>query len=449
MAKARSKGEVTAAGSTRSEFRKSNGAIGLRVVDGKLTLLNRKVFNVLMYHAQLAREPGIGAPIDTPASKKYFWVPLSELARDARYDSKDMQFLRKQLTDMQNIKLMMETDQQWTSERLIASVTFANPKGLHSQSGQVWVGFAFPPEVHENVMKPQTYTKLSILYQGVLRSGSALALYEICRRYATNPTKVTSIEPYEYWYGALTGNPVPDGVDLPPYKYFKRDTIKPAIAEINALTDIEIELVEHKNGRRVERLQFRIAFAQQPQLELPAAPLIDVELMQRVISLGFTPNDAADLVAEHGEAKIHAALSFVQQRVEAKNSSPLESPAAYFRWSLTSASAAAMEVHEKKVKPPKKRAEPDVMEMYMAARGKRALELFKEMDEDERVAVYERFKEQASGKVAPLVKVLDHGVSRTLLSMWYANDLWGAPNALDIAQFVQQVGFMPPQAARP
>ena len=34
------------------EFNKSNEAIGLRVVEGSLTLLNRKVFNVLVHHAQ-------------------------------------------------------------------------------------------------------------------------------------------------------------------------------------------------------------------------------------------------------------------------------------------------------------------------------------------------------------------------------------------------------------
>lgn len=120
---------------------------------------------------------------------------------------------------------------------------------LKKHGGQVWFGFAFPPEVHELVMAPGTYTRLNIIYQGLLRSGTALALYEICRRYATNPSKRTHIETYEHWYGALTGNAVSKD-DPPPYKYFKRDVIKPAVAQINALTDINVELIEHKNGRK-------------------------------------------------------------------------------------------------------------------------------------------------------------------------------------------------------
>lgn len=126
------------------EFRKTNEAIGLRVVEGSLTLLSRKIFNVMIYHAQEMKLPGLNAPIDTPAAKKYFWIPLIELARDAAYDSKDTRNLKDLLEKMQNIKLLMENERQWTSERLVSSVTLVNPEGLNGNSGQVWFGYAFP-----------------------------------------------------------------------------------------------------------------------------------------------------------------------------------------------------------------------------------------------------------------------------------------------------------------
>ena len=61
------------------EIRKSNEAIGLRVVSGRLTLLNRKVFNVLMYHAQRIRKLGQDAPIDTPAAQNISGCPCRYL----------------------------------------------------------------------------------------------------------------------------------------------------------------------------------------------------------------------------------------------------------------------------------------------------------------------------------------------------------------------------------
>jgi hypothetical protein len=424
--------------SSQLEFRKSNEAIGLRVVEGRLTLLNRKVFNVLVYHAQQIRMLGERAPVDTASAKKYFWVPLSELARDARYDSRDMQFLREQIEEMQDIKLRLETDRQWTSERLIASVTFVNPKGLRSKTGQVWVGFAFPPEVHENVMRPGTFTKLSIYYQGLLRSGPSLALYEICRRYATNPSKVTSVDTYEHWYGVLTGNPVPQNADdLPAYKYFKRDVLNKAIAEVNALTDIVVELIEHKYGRRVVQLQFKVDLAKQPQLEFPTPPIIDVTLLEKLMGLGLSQNEAADVLAQYPDTKVSQALAVVDARAAAKNSTPIESKAAYFRWAL-----------KKDVKPPEKATPrlagagtpdgPSLLERFRTARAKIALDVFKELEDTERDEVYEQFIAQSKMKPVPMNKALDHGVTRTALGLWYAQNLWGEPNIEDLSYFADK-----------
>ena len=426
------------------EFRKPNQAIGLRVIEGKLSLLTRKVFNVMMYHAQELKTPGVNAPIDTPAAKKYFWIPLSDLARDAAYDSKDTEYLKQKLEELQDIKLLMENDRQWTSERLVASISLVNPSGLKKHSGQVWLGFAFPPEVHELVMTPGTYTRFSIFYQGLLRSGSSLALYEICRRYATNPSKRTLIESFEHWYGALTGNPV-SGESLPPYKYFKRDVIRPAIAEINMLTDIHVELIEHKKGRRVESLQFKVEQAKQPQLAFPAPPVIDVALLGRIEKFGFKQQDAADFVAQHGDDKIRASVAFVEARLGHKSSPRLDSPAAYFRWTLKAGSAAAQDLqleHEAvKLTSSKNIEAPTLIEKFLSARAQEALAVYKELEDQERKAIFGRFKEQNANKLPKLDRGIKNPMVRAVLSRWYANELWSEPTAQALANFVEQFGL--------
>lgn len=425
------------------EFRKTNEAIGLRVVEGNLSLLSRKVFNVMMYHAQEMKVPGLNAPINTAAAKKYFWIPLSDLARDAAYDSKDVQYLKKQLEEMQNIKLLMENERQWTSERLVSSVTLVNPAGLNKHGGQVWFGFAFPPEVHEQVMAPSTYTRLSIVYQSSLKSGSALALYEICRRYATNPSKVTFIQTYEHWYGVITGNSI--SASTPPvYKYFKRDTLKPAIAEINALTDINIELIEHKNGRRVEKLQFRVEQTKQAQLEFPAPPIIDMELMTRVMKFGFSQADASDLVAQHSDDVLRTAITRVEARAESKGMTPLETPAGYFRWALQE--LARNPTPMPALAAPKagslsgKASGRNVMERFLAARAVEALGVYKELDDVERKTLFESFKAHHATKSLKLDKGLDSAAVRGIFAPWYAKELWGEPTAQALAQFIEEFG---------
>jgi hypothetical protein len=433
------------------EFRKTNEAIGLRVMEGRLSLLTRKVFNVMMYHAQELRVPGHNAPIDTPAAKKYFWIPLADLAREAAYDSKDTDYLKQQLDELQNIKLLMETERQWTSERLVASVTLVNPQGLKKHSGQIWFGYAFPPEVHELVMAPGTYTRFSIFYQGLLRSGSALALYEVCRRYATNPSKVTVSETYEHWFGVLTGNPIVRNAEPAPYKYFKRDVLKPAIAEINGLTDITIELIEHKNGRRIERLQFRVEQNKQPQLGFPCPPIVDMALMARVMKFGFTQSDASDFLAQHGEEKVRASTTFVEARLSQKNSAQLDSPAAYFRWSLKEGNAAAQGLQQQLAQvppaPPKKSESkksdgPNVMDRFLSARAQEAMIVYQKLDDDACTSIFEKFKlSHRDAKSLKLERGIDNPMVRSLFTRWYAKDLWGEPTAQALASYVEQFGM--------
>jgi hypothetical protein len=439
--KSRTKEIATLESSDMKEFRKTNEAIGLRVVEGNLTLLSRKVFNVMMYHAQEMKVPGLNAPINTPAAKKYFWIPLSDLARDAAYDSKDVKHLKGLLEDMQNIKLLMENERQWTSERLVSSVTLVNPEGFNKHSGQVWFGYAFPPEVHEQVMAPSTYTRLSIVYQSSLKSGSALALYEICRRYATNPSKMTFVQTFEHWYGIITGNPI--DIDIPPvYKYFKRDVLKPAIAEINMLTDIHVELIEHKNGRRVEKLQFRVEQTKQAQLQFPAPPVVDVELMGRVMKFGFSQGEASDFIAQFSDDVVRAAITRVEVRAQAKNSSPLDAPAGYFRWAIKDImkNPQQLQVGMPKTAAPRKMEGPSVMEKFLAARAQEALAVFKELDDKDRKPIFDAFKAQTPNKALKLDRGLDSAMVRSLFSQWYAQNLWGEPTVEALALFFEQGG---------
>jgi len=423
------------------EFRKTNEAIGLRVAEGSLTLLSRKVFNVMIYHAQEMKTPGQNAPIDTPAAKKYFWIPLIELARDASYDSKDSRSLKELLENMQNIKLMMENERQWTSERLVSSVTLVNPEGLNSSSGQVWFGYAFPPEVHELVMSPSTFTRFSIVYQSSLRSGSALALYEVCRRYATNPSKLTFIQSVEHWYGVITGNPI--SLDTPPvYKYFKRDVLKPAISEINALTDISVELIEHKNGRRIEKLQFSVEFNKQTHLEFPASPIVDSELVDRIMKFGLSKGTACDIIASHKDDVIRLAISRVEARATAKNMSPLGAPAGYFRWALQDLVRNPPSPSAIVAKPaalPNRTSGSTVMERFLTARSQEAMAVYREIDDADRKMLFDQFVEsEPSSKTLKLERGLENISVKAMFAQWYAKELWGEPSAEALAAYLEQ-----------
>lgn len=434
----------TTAGPTAEEqrhFRKTNDAIGIRVREGKLTLLTRKVLNALMLNAQEQRNPGVNAPIDTAVASKYFWIPMSDLARDASYDSKDTALLKSQLQEIQAIRLVLEDDRQWTSEMLISSVKIINPTGTKSKhGGRVWLGYSFPPEVHELVMAPGTYTKLNIYYQSLLRTGSALALYEVARRYATNPRHLTDRQTYEHWYVVLTGHPLPVDGKLPPYKYFKRDVINKNIAEINALTDIHVHLIEHKTGRRVTHLQFHTELSAQPQLDFPGPPVIDSELLDKLTALGMSQHEAQDSLAAHGDTRTRGALMLLDKRINQAGATPLDSKLAYLRWALKEGDQALKTIEKSKPKAPKTQPASDavktLMDEFMAARNKHAYDVYIELPPDKQQQVFERFRNETTHAQAKKATGPTNAMLRSLFQTWYAKDLYGEPSATDLAEYV-------------
>lgn len=429
---------ATAASTDLKEFRKTNEAIGLRVSEGRLSLLSRKIFNVMVYHAQRIRNKGENAPIDTEVAKNYYWIPLSELARDAAYDSRDTELFKEQVQELQNIRIFSEDAIQWTSERLVSSVKLVNPRGLKKQGGMLWFGFAFPPEVESMVMAPGSYTKLSVYYQALLRSGASLALYEICRRYATNPSRVTNRAEWEWWYGALTGNPVGDSI--PEYKYFKRDVLKYAITEINMVTDINVELIEHKQGRRVASLQFKVVPAQQEALALSAPPVIDGELIKRMMALGLSQEDACNLLATTEDGKLKATLDLTEARLRNPKAAKVTSPAGYFKQALRDGYASNVDIARKNVqklesKPSVEASINAIRDRYIAERAKDAMQLYSELEERVQEDWVARFRESDAAKGLNLARGLASATARSAFSHWFATQQWPEPTDSDLLAF--------------
>jgi hypothetical protein len=288
------------------------------------------------------------------------------------------------------------------------------------------------------VMAPGSYTKLSVYYQALLRSGASLALYEICRRYATNPSRVTNRAEWEWWYGALTGNPVSD--TIPEYKYFKRDVLKYAITEINMVTDINVELIEHKQGRRVASLQFKVVPAQQEALALSAPPVIDGELVKRMMALGLSQEDACNLLATTEDGKLRATLDLTETRLRNPKAAKVTSPAGYFKQALRDGYASNTDIARKNVeklehKPSVEASIAAIRERYIVERAKDALNLYGELQEQEQDEWLARFKASDAAKGMNLARGLGSATAKTAFSLWFAQQQWPEPTDSDLLAF--------------
>ena len=423
-----------------SEFRKANDAIGFRVVEGKFSLLSRRIYNAFIFRAQEVGKTGVEAPADVPGFEDYYWIRMADLCANTEYTSRDYEFFKEHAEALQNIKVEATSDKMWASERLLAGLTIFNTSGLRNKGGTVYIGFAFPPQVREKVLKPDTYTKLSLYYQAVLRSAHSLALYEVCRRYATSPSHLTNRDSWQEWYHVLSGNSIKDVV-LPEYKYFKRDMILKALAEINSVTDIDVELIETKKGRKVEDIQFRVQLkAQASLLEAGAAIVIDSSVIERMLRLGISEADAKEYYSNHEEKTLLATIDFVEKRI--RKGPNVDAPAAYFRTALQKGYATTAPVAQALDKPkPNAKPRKGFRERFIAARNQEALRYYTELSTLEQTALFTEFSGDADRSIRPhLKKGLNSPVVSTSFAGWLATRTWGEVTDAAILDFAELEG---------
>lgn len=312
--------------------RKSNDEIAYKVKSGHLSLLSRKLFNVLIWHAQEMR---------TKEQDGRWEISVSQLIKDAKFKSKDYDLLRQSLDELQDVRVVRQARGGGiTSEVLIPSYTLDNvihegneqlARGQKRRGGELRLWFMLPPELKAQLLDPDQYTRLPIATMASLKTIPGLALYEICRRYVTNAGGLTNKDTWQNWWRVLTGATLDQ--EPPEYKYANRDVFKRGVDEVNKVTDILVEMLEVKVGKFVKELQFSARMKPQREMDVGAPP-IDVGVLARITALGLSISDAERISARYSEADVIATLSLVEERISHPTLTPIESPAAYFRKAL-------------------------------------------------------------------------------------------------------------------
>jgi hypothetical protein len=311
---------------------KANEAIAIRPKRGRLTLLSRRIYNALLYHAQ---HQGVDKPV--------YELPLNELIRDARFNSNNTELLKSHLRDMQATTIEWSTSsnslKRWVSSQLLGTVSIEE----QGRGRACVVTWRYPEEIRERLVKPHQYTRVLLEMSSQMRSYPAAVLYEIGARYLTSPGRLSMREDVIWWAAVLTGRSDIKEID---YRFFKRDVINKALAEIDALCEeFGLELIEHKQGRKIEEIQFRVV-ARAPDrlgdIEAPARNMFDLELVARMVALGMKQDEAQDLYASTAESRLRATLDHVDLRLGSPAMPLLKSPAAYFKDALKKGYASAV-----------------------------------------------------------------------------------------------------------
>ncbi|KXU95170.1 initiator RepB protein [Caballeronia megalochromosomata] len=429
-----------------AELRKAVEAIAIQPKSGKITLLTRKLFNVLLAVAQQADDAG-----DT------YRALLSDIVANSAFDSNDTALVKEHLRRMVSVQVEWSTGtssqkpgRKWGISTLIADAEILEDPTTR----RVWVEFSFAPKIKKKLLDPVQYARLSLQFQSQLRSSAGLALYEICVRYLTNPSHLTMRETWEWWRPILSGTPDTEAGDEAKreYKYFKRDYLRPAIAEVNAVTNIFVELVEHREGRRVAEIQFRVTERKQPMLALDEHPnVFDSTLVDRMVKIGIPLKDAQTLYADSEENRIRAALQMTEQRMRSTSLPPVRSAAALFKDALKKGYAPPVEAlpaatSGTALRTPAAASVADdlkarLLSEFSAYRRKEARVLYDEQGEEERDLARQSFEDDVLPGLGTHMRDdwrkrgLDSKLAETSFFDWLARKTWGEPTDGDLLAF--------------
>ena len=288
----------------------------------KITALGRKAYNVML---NIAQSQGV--------EKDSYRAPLSEIVSGIDYGSNDIELIKKHLKAMTTTIVEWNSPTtgegtQWTVCALISHATILKEK---NQNFLEW-GYALP--LRQELLSPAVFSKLSIGMLSQMHTHAGIVLYEICTRYKN--VGRTSRQPWRWWLPVLTGQPKSEKQDKIEYRFFKRDTIKPAIAEVCAITDIEIELVEYKDGKSISDLQFTVKRKVQASLPLKNPPQpVDLSIVSKANELGISEEKTDELVSKHGEEEVRQGLAELETRLESAYPAPVRDPYRYLKAKLS------------------------------------------------------------------------------------------------------------------
>ena len=291
-------------------------------IQSKITHLQRRTWNVLLANAY-----------DELPNRDIHRVSVAELARKLGYASNDSEHLKETLKALVDCTvewniLDKDKEQEWGVASLLASVRIKDGVCTYS----------FAAHLRYKLYNPRIYTKLNLRLQNQFTSRYALILWEVCFDYFDivrnqGETPFIPIETFRELMGL-------DKDEYPVFKFLNRDVIKPAIQEINALTNFFIEIEPKRIGRKIGELKFRITRLKElPTVEptqgtfsfdIDDLPSIAIKLVQagvsrkealRIANQAWDAVDAAALPEDREDFAVYVEekIGLAQQATDVKN----------------------------------------------------------------------------------------------------------------------------------
>jgi len=209
-------------------------------VQNKMTLLQRRAWNILLAHAY-----------DELPTEEWHHIGVHDLMQVLEFHSKNEDYLKDALEALVGCKVKWNVlDKDGTAIWGVAALL---------AEAEIKAGvctYAYGPKFRSLLYNPKMYARVCLSLQNKFDSKHALALWELCIDYLGaerdyGETPFISLEHFRELMGITEGM-------YPTFKRLSEKVINPAIAEINRLSDFRVTVDYQRQSRKIVALKFKI-----------------------------------------------------------------------------------------------------------------------------------------------------------------------------------------------
>jgi len=408
----------------------------------RITILARKVYNIMIHQAQMQG-----------GEKDVYRMRLRDLVIGLDFNSENVEVLKNHLRQMASTTIEWQSPTrgegaQWGVTAMISQAE------ILLEGGETFIEWSYATKIKNSILSPERFAKISFSYQAELKTHAGLALYEICTRYIDNFGGLTARNPWQWWRPVLTGFPEPVGEYEGAYaewKYFNRDIVKSALAEVNAVTNLVVTAIEHKIGRSVKELQFKVERKSDTSMLSNAVAPVNMQDLGRAIRAGVPQERAEKLMSRVSAERFKAALDDLEERLRATNLPAVRSPEKFLKAILDSnqeQSDLKILEREKSESLLEKSKRIELLERFREHQRNLSWALFSEKPEQEQKDMLTEFEMRNIASATPAIRnafavkgissPLVKSLFRTFLAEAIFGPNWNAPTDSDLLSFTMK-----------
>lgn len=220
--------------------------VGLIHSENKLTLIQRKICNILLFNA-----------LNKIQDQDVFEISIKQLCSLIGYSSNDTHLIK------QSIKSLISVVMEWN---LLEDNKFLQQEGLPEEE-IIWnasallagatirrgrLSYSYSPQIKSILTSLEIYGRINLFVQAKFNSTYSLVLYENCVRFKTiKQTNWFTVELLRTLLGVEKNK-------YPNFKEFNRNVLNVAINEINKKSDIYLQVQYRRAGRKVDAIKFTL-----------------------------------------------------------------------------------------------------------------------------------------------------------------------------------------------